>query len=125
MSRPFSDAERALLQRLASAAPDAGLLLAQIALAEHDGWWFEGSQSFSIATPDHAPQYFAGRLLSDGQQIGPGCSVRVDGAKPDSDANYIGEIFLWLRDGRLTAMEYYWVTDEMPDSLPRLDQLAD
>jgi len=38
MSRPFTDAEREILQRLASLAADADLLLAQIELAEHDGW---------------------------------------------------------------------------------------
>ena len=124
MSRPFTDAEREFLQRLASRAADADLLLAQIELAEHDGWWFEGSQSFEISTAIDAPPYFAGQMIGGGRQIGPGCSVRVDGALPNIATNFIGEAFLWLQDGRLSAMEYWWVTDEMPDSLPRLDQLV-
>jgi hypothetical protein len=125
MSRPFTDAERGMLQRLASRAPDADLLLAQVDLAEHDGWWFEGSQSFDISTSIDAPLYLAGRMIGGGRQIGPGCSVLVDGSVPVSDTNFIGEALLWLQDGRLSAMEYWWVTDEMPDSLPRLDQLID
>jgi len=64
-------------------------------------------------------------MIGGGRQIGPGCSVRVDGAVPDSDTNIIREAYSWLQDGRLSAMEYWWVTDEMPDSLPRLDQLVD
>ena len=90
MSRPFTDTERGMLQRLASRAPDAGLLLAQIELAEHDGWWFEGSQSFDISTSIDAPSYPAGRMIGGGRQIGPGCSVLVDGAVPVSDTNFIG-----------------------------------
>jgi hypothetical protein len=125
MSRPFTEVERRILQRLVSGAPDAELLLAQIDVAEHDGWWFEGSQSLDISTPVDAPPYAAGRMLSGGRQIGPGCSVLADGSLPSSDSNFIGEAFLWLQDGRLSAMEYWWVTDEMPDALPRLDQLID
>ena len=125
MSRPFKDAERGILQRLASRGPGADLLLAQIELAEHDGWWFEGSQSFDISTSIGAPTYLAGRMIGGGRQIGPCCSVLVDGTLPESDTNYIGEAFLWLQDGRLSAMEYSWVTEKMPDSLPRLDQLID
>jgi len=51
-------------------------------------------------------------------------SMAIDGSLPDSESNYIGEVFLWLVDGRLSALEYSWVTEDMPTELPRLDQLA-
>jgi hypothetical protein len=125
MVRSFSDAERSLLLFLAARADDADVLRAQIEVAEYDKPWFEGSQSFDVRVADGAPRYWSGRDIGGGRQIGPGCSVRVDGSLPDSDVNYIGEAFLWIIDGRLNALEYSWVTEEMPTELPRLDQLAD
>ena len=124
MVRPFNDAELALLLHLAARADDADVLRAQIAVAQYDKPWFEGSQSFDIVVVGDVPRYSAGSDIGGGRQILPGCSVRVDGSAPDSDTNYIGEVFLWVIDGLLDSLEYPWVTDEMPTSLPRLDQLA-
>jgi hypothetical protein len=125
MARPFSDAERSLLLFLAARGEDAVVLRAQIELAQYDKPWFEGSQSFDIRVADGAPLYWSGRDIGGGRQIGPGCSVRVDGSLPYSDSNYIGEAFLWITEGRVSALEYYWVTEEMPTDLPRLEQLGE
>ncbi|MDO7881287.1 hypothetical protein [Antiquaquibacter soli] len=123
MTRPFTQAERELLRRLASFGPDAPVLFDQIDVAEHDGWWFEGSQSCHIATPTAAPQYFSGLSQGGGRQIGPGALVLSDPSSLDRLENVIGHAFFWLQDGRLSAFEYAWFTDDMPGSLPRLDQL--
>lgn len=33
------------------------------------------------------------------------------------------EILLWLKDGRLSALEYAWVTEKLPTRWPRPDEL--
>ena len=124
MSRPFSPREKQLLQHLATQGQNADILMAQIEAARYDGAWFPGSQSFEIATDTDVSPYWSGEDIGGGRQIGPGCTVRVDGSLPDSESNYIGEVFLWIVDGRLSALEYSWVTEDMPTELPRLDQLA-
>jgi hypothetical protein len=54
---------------------------------------------------------------------------RPDGLAPvradvlDARGDYIGELLLWLRDGRLDSVEYAWITDEPPSQLPELAQL--
>ena len=35
-----------------------------------------------------------------------------------------GEIMLFLKDGRLTSMEYVWYTDKPPDRWPTSDRLT-
>jgi hypothetical protein len=38
-------------------------------------------------------------------------------------SEYRGEILLWLKDGRLSALEYAWVSDDLPTRWPRPDEL--
>lgn len=123
--RPFTDDERALLFFLANRAADGETLRRQVEVALYDRPWFEGSQSFDIHVPEDSPRYWAGKAAGPGTQIVPGCSVRLDSTRPVSVTNYIGEVFLWVQDGRLDSLEYTWVTDEMPTELPRLDQLVE
>jgi hypothetical protein len=55
----------------------------------------------------------------------------VDGALPKAVVNgrvpveaavdgagHAGGLMLWVDDGRLSALEYWWVTDDMPDGVP-------
>jgi hypothetical protein len=123
MTRPFSDAEKRFLIRLTETAEDPEILLAQIEVAKFERPWFEGSQSFYIATDPEAPRYNSGRHNGPHQTAG-GSLVYVDGSAPDSDANFIGEAFLQLTDGLLTGVEYWWTSDEMPSTTPSLDQLV-
>ena len=124
MSRPFSQREKQLLQHLATQGQNADILMAQIQAAQNDAAWFAGSQSFDIVTDTNVPPYWSGEDIGGGRQIGSGCTVRIDGSLPDSETNYIGEVFRWIVDGRLSALEYSWVTEDMPIELPRLEQLA-
>jgi hypothetical protein len=41
----------------------------------------------------------------------------------DQDGNPIGGMMLWITNGRLSALEYWWVTDEPPSELPKLHQI--
>lgn len=34
-----------------------------------------------------------------------------------------GELIIWTEDGLLDVLEYAWVTDNAPTSLPRIDQV--
>jgi hypothetical protein len=34
-----------------------------------------------------------------------------------------GELLVWVEDGFLSALEFAWVTDEMPAALPRREQI--
>ena len=40
----------------------------------------------------------------------------------DND-EYVGELILWLTDGRISGLEFSWVTDSMPRSLPPVRNL--
>lgn len=121
MPRAFSEHERALLLRLVSGARGAAELRAQVEVSEYGEAWFEGSQSFTIVPGRSvtSPSRDRGR----GPTPGPQALVLRDGSKPMSEENFVGAVFLWLDDGRITDLEYSWVTDEMPDRLPELDQL--
>jgi hypothetical protein len=37
---------------------------------------------------------------------------------------YDGGLLLFVEDGRLDWLEYWWVTDEMPDDFPPLDAIG-
>jgi hypothetical protein len=47
----------------------------------------------------------------------------VDAHVHDESGEYTGELLLWLEDGLLSSLEYAWVTDSMPDSLPEVERL--
>lgn len=111
--------------RIVDKAPDAEILRSQIDASEYGEPWFEGSWSFSIVSTDEAPVYPHGESIGGGRAIGPGVGVHEAGVTPHRDENFTGSMFLWLYDGRIGDLEYWWVTDEMPDRLPGLDQLSD
>ncbi|MGA5540629.1 hypothetical protein ACPCIR_02140 [Mycobacterium sp. NPDC051198] len=41
---------------------------------------------------------------------------------PDS-VNYRGEVIIWITDGRISGLEYAWITDEPPTRRPHPDEL--
>jgi hypothetical protein len=50
--------------------------------------------------------------------------VPVDAHVHDSSGAYVGELLVWTDEGAtLAALEYAWVTDEMPTSLPAVDHV--
>jgi hypothetical protein len=38
-------------------------------------------------------------------------------------AEYRGEILVWVQGGRLSGLEYAWVTDDVPTRWPRPDEI--
>ncbi|WP_328407281.1 hypothetical protein [Nocardia sp. NBC_00403] len=47
-----------------------------------------------------------------------GGELPVRGEVRDERGSYIGEVTLWATDGFLSAIEYGWVTEDRPTSLP-------
>ena len=106
-TRPLTDHERQVLQHLLS-VPFEGVeeLRRQAWLAEVSG---ESGASLELTVPSSEP-----------------VSQRRDGPVPvsahvyDETGRYLGELILWVAWGRLTSLEYAWVTDAPPTSLPPL-----
>ncbi|MCY0942883.1 hypothetical protein [Streptomyces antarcticus] len=54
----------------------------------------------------------------------PSTPLPIDAPVHDRSGEYIGELLLWVEGSTtLSALEYAWVTDEMPTSLPSIDQI--
>jgi hypothetical protein len=121
VTRAFTDRERVLLLTLVSGAEQEAAMRAQIQESQYGEAWFGGSQSFTIVPIGAASG--SGGESPLGRTPGPCATVLRDGSKPATGTNLIGEVVLWLEGGRLTDLEYWWVTDEMPDALPDPTQL--
>ncbi|MEV7123468.1 hypothetical protein [Kitasatospora griseola] len=114
--RPLNSAERALLEHLLSAEAEfdgAAELRAQLDRTEVVGPWAPGSVSVDL------------RVDEPGRHTGPSRLAPVGAAVLDGDGEYIGELLLWTDDdGRtLSALEYAWVTDDMPTVLPPVEHV--
>lgn len=53
---------------------------------------------------------------------GPRGGVRI--AVVDAGGESVGGILLWLDDGYLTTLEYFWYTDMPPAELPPISQIV-
>jgi hypothetical protein len=119
MSRPLRDNEKNLLLFMVGSDPDATVLRAQIASAEYESAWFAGSQSFHIKLVDR--ELSGGDSEEAAGRSRPSHFFTVRSAVGD---DIIGEVFLWTTGGTISAFEYGWFTDEMPNCLPETGQLA-
>jgi hypothetical protein len=113
-SRPLSDAERAILWHILSApAPGTSELRSQISAATVSKHWEPvGSPSVDISVPAETPLAHVadGPIPIAAQVIGTG-------------GDYLGELLVWVTGGRISALEYSWVTDEPPTRLPDPSQI--
>ncbi|MGW4646484.1 hypothetical protein [Kitasatospora sp. NPDC004289] len=111
--RPLNAAERAVLEHLLAADfPGAPELLAQLDRVEVVAAWFEGSVSVDLRVRGAAESDRRSVLLPVGAEV------------YDEDGGYVGELLLWAEGGEyLSALEYAWVTDEMPTVLPAVERL--
>ncbi|RST16469.1 hypothetical protein E2C00_17400 [Streptomyces sp. WAC05374] len=106
--RPLNADERAVLEHVLSAEfVGASQLRSQLDRAEVIAVWAPGSVSVDLRVgapcePAALPQGL----------------VPVDAEVHDPSGAYVGEILLWTDGATLTALEFAWVTDEMPTSLP-------
>lgn len=122
---PLNPTERALIEHMLSADRRGyATLRAQLPSALHVAHWFPGSPSFDIQVADDAPLYSDDSTLSGeiGNIVGAH-GVYRDGGHP-VDSEQIGDIFLWVKEGKLAALEYAWTSERMPLMLPAISQLA-
>jgi hypothetical protein len=108
-SRPLTQAELAVLRHILSASfPGAAELRQQITAARAVGNWEPaGSPSIDISVPGDLPL----APVPDGP-------VPVAAQVFDDAGDYLGELLVWISGGRISGLEYSWITDEPPDRLP-------
>jgi hypothetical protein len=94
--------------------PGAAELRAQVPLTRALGSWNEGSVSLNLTVAVEAVP----APLPDGPVPGRAWAY-------DSKGNATGTVLLWVADGVLEAIEYGWVTDTPPKSLPKVAALRD
>ena len=88
--------------------PEASILRTQLESARVlRNWPPLGSPSIDLEVAADAP------TIQDEARVLP-----VDAHVHDERGGYVGELIVWMEHGRLAALEYAWVTDEMPTSLP-------
>lgn len=111
VARPLTEHERAVQLHLLSVPLDGVEHLREQAMqatvAGSDG------PSIDLVVPNSAPRV----PLPDGP-----LPITADVVDPNGQ-QYIGELLLWLKDGQLRALEYAWVTDEPPTTLPPLSSI--
>jgi hypothetical protein len=109
IERPLTELERRVVIHLLSADfVGVAELRGQLSVARvADGWKPEGSPSFDIWLPPDVQR------SSCRGQLAP-----IEAHVVSTDGSYLGEIMLWLADGKLSALEYSWVTDDPPTALP-------
>ncbi|WAU81951.1 hypothetical protein O1Q96_20455 [Streptomyces sp. Qhu-G9] len=112
--RPLSDLERTVLEHILSADfAGASALRSQLDRTEVVALWAPGSASVNLRVREPAHHAAMSAEL-----------VPVDAHVHDQSGEYIGELLVWTdRGATLAALEYSWLTDEMPSSLPRVDQV--
>ena len=112
--RPLSQEELAVMRHILSVPfPGAGELRQQLSAAKVAGNWAPaGSPSVDI--------FVAVDKLPAQVPDGP---VPVAAQVIDEQGEYLGELLLWVTGGRLSGLEYSWVTDEPPGQLPELDMI--
>ncbi|MDH6115346.1 hypothetical protein P3T36_007182 [Kitasatospora sp. MAP12-15] len=112
--RPLNAAERAVLEHLLEADfAGAPQLRGQLDHTQVVATWGTGSVSVDL------------RVLGPEQHPAAPSTLLPTGAGVyDHSGQYIGELLLWAEGGTtLSALEYAWVTDEMPTCLPPLDRI--
>jgi hypothetical protein len=109
----LTEDERAILARVLSVDfSGASELRAQVGDAEVVGHWGPSSPSVYLRTPNTV----APAPTPDGP-------VPVRSFVLDRAGETMGELLLWVESGRLSALEYAWFTDEMPQRLPLVAQV--
>jgi hypothetical protein len=107
MGRPLSaDEKRVILQILDADLDGADELRQQVEGAFATRQWIAGLPSIDIIvgeTSPAAPDYVRRPITR---------AVEDDSGSP------IGFVLLWVEDGRISALEYAWVTDDPPTELP-------
>jgi hypothetical protein len=106
--RPLAPDEQALLRHLLS-VPLAGadMLRRQLDTEIAASPWSGTGPSLDLLVPDSAPP----AQLPDGP-------LPLDATVIGADGEFAGELLIWVENGRLSAIEYAWITDAPPAGLP-------
>ncbi|CAM4274740.1 hypothetical protein NONI108955_18235 [Nocardia ninae] len=112
--RALTELEASVVTTLLSSSGKAGAgdYLAQVPFARVIATWGDGSPSVDLMVP---PDVAAVSGSTNG--------IFIDGGVTDRNGAPIGEVILWVEDGRLGGIEYTWYTDERPKSLPDPSQI--
>ncbi|MFB6717529.1 hypothetical protein ACFCZY_38435 [Streptomyces sp. NPDC056237] len=111
--RPLNEAERSVLKRILSVEFEgASELRSRVDLVEVVAVWSLDSTSVDFRVRNPA--------LRSSQREG---HVPVAAEVVEESGEYVGELLVWLTDGVLSALEYAWVTDEMPTVLPTVEMV--
>ena len=106
--RPLSNREISVLSSLLSVSFDGvEQLRAQLSDLRVVATWGEGSPSVDLEPSPGCPR----SEVEDGE-------LPVVGEVRDAAGDYVGELTLMASNGFLSAIEYAWVTDIPPASLP-------
>ncbi|GIE79756.1 hypothetical protein Aph02nite_57060 [Actinoplanes philippinensis] len=104
--RPLTEAERRVLAYLLDVnEPGAAALRAQLDSARTPGYRAETAEFDLVVTGD-VP------LDTTGEALFPTRTFVWEGDVPQ------GELLLWIRDGRMSCLEYGWISDDQPTDLP-------
>lgn len=105
--RPLTEIERKTLETLLSVDfTGVSELRAQIPMARSADSTSRSAPTLDIVVPKDAPRSI------------PRNMAPIRAFAFDSSQEYTGEFILWLADGHLSQLEYAWVTDETPKTLP-------
>lgn len=112
--RPLNGHEAAVLRHILSAefegAPE---LRTQVSLMEVVAVWGLGSVSVDFRLRERTASPSA-------QRAG---RLPVHAEVMNEAGQYVGELLVWLHEGVLAALEYAWVTDDMPTALPPVESI--
>lgn len=112
--RALTALETSVVTKLLSASGKAGArdYLAQLPFTQVIATWGEGSPSVDL-------------VVAPGVEVSPDATngIFIDGGVTDGNGAPIGEVILWVEDGRLGGIEYTWYTDERPKTLPDPSQI--
>ena len=114
LPRPLTALEHQVIRAiLVDGVPGVAELRAQLDSAKVSARWQpSGSPSIDLDISADLPA----AQLADGV-------LPVDAHVYDEAENYVGELLVWLSGGRLSSLEFAWVTDEMPLSLPPVSSI--
>lgn len=108
--RSLSDVERSVTTKILLASAEVVPLLSQLAAARVG----PGSVTFlDLTVPANTPRVD----LPDGP-------LPVSAVADDADGRPLGELIVWIEDGRLSALEYAWVGDEPPREWPAPENIS-
>jgi hypothetical protein len=109
--RPLTASERDVLTRVLTAEfAGAAELREQLRLARVTGAWGEGeleSPSIDLAVPETTTRSSC-----------PDGPIPIRAIENDERGEYCGELLVWIQDGRLSALEYATISDDVPAALP-------